>query len=157
MLNFAINISFLILWSKFRKIACKSHVETCVLLVKEHIHDDDLVSIKVDLDGISLNQGKYETDEKPTYGNIKKWIKEKYGLNVSSLYIAQIKDKAGIKERENYNIGSGEGKVLHCPPEKEKAIMNAFRHFGLIWRQKTQEASMDHRDLWLLPVFFGSR
>ena len=108
------------------------HVETCVLLVKEHIHDDDLVSIKVDLEGISLNQGKYEPDEKPTYGNIKKWIKEKYGLNVSSLYIAQIKDKAGIKERENYNHGSGEGKALNCPPEKEEAIMDAFRHFRLI-------------------------
>lgn len=40
---------------------------------------------KVDLDGNSLNQGKYEPGEKPTYGNIKKWIKEKYGFNAMSL------------------------------------------------------------------------
>ena len=108
------------------------HVETCVLLVRECSHDDEMVSIKVDMDGISLKQGEYKPDEKPTYGNIKKWIKEKYGFNVTSLYIGQIKDKVGIKERKNYNIGSGDGKVPNCPPEKEEAIMEAFRHFGLI-------------------------
>ncbi len=59
-------------------------------------------------------------------------MKEKHGLIVSSLYIAQMKDKAGIKDRENYNHGSGDGKVLKCPPDKEAAIMDAFRHFGLI-------------------------
>ena len=35
-------------------------------------------------------------------------------------------------ERKNYNIGSGEGKERTCPPEKEEAIMDAFRHFNLI-------------------------
>lgn len=108
------------------------HVETCVLLVRECSHDDEMVSIKVDMDGISLKQGEYKPDEKPTYGNIKKWIKEKYGFNVTSLYIGQIKDKVGIKERKNYNIGSGDGRVPNCPPEKEEAITEAFRHFGLI-------------------------
>lgn len=34
--------------------------------------------------------------------------------------------------RKNYNPGSGEGKVPFCPPDKEKAIMDAFKHFGLI-------------------------
>ena len=108
------------------------HVETCVLLVRECSHDDEMVSIKVDMDGISLKQGEYKPDEKPTYGNIKKWVKEKYGFNVTSLYIGQIKDKVGIKERKNYNIGSGDGKVPNCPPEKEEAIMDAFKHFNLI-------------------------
>ena len=37
-----------------------------------------------------------------------------------------------IKERKNYNVGSGDGKVPSCPPEKEEAIMDAFRHFNLI-------------------------
>ena len=41
------------------------------------IKDDDLISIKVDLEGIFLEQGKYIPEEKPTYGNVKKWIKEK--------------------------------------------------------------------------------
>ena len=106
--------------------------ETCVLLVRESISDDDMVSIKVDLEGISLNQGKYTPPIKTTYGSIMRYIKEKYGFNVSSNYIAQIKDKAGLKKRRNYHIGSGQGRVLICPPEKEEAIMDAFRHFNLI-------------------------
>ena len=43
------------------------HVETCCLLVRENAHDDEMVSIKVDLEGISLNQGKFVPDEKPTF------------------------------------------------------------------------------------------
>ena len=109
-----------------------SGIETCVLLVRESISDDEMVSIKVDLDGIALDQSRYTPLEKPTYKNIKKWILDKYNLQVSNLYIAQIKDKAGLEKQKNYNIGSGEGKVLTCPHEKEEAIMDAFRHFNLI-------------------------
>ncbi len=47
-------------------------------------------------------------------------------------YIAQIKDKHGIKERENYNIGEGKSKEFICPPEKEEAITNALKHFNMI-------------------------
>ena len=106
--------------------------ETCVLLVRESICDDDMVSIMVDLEGIALNQGKHTPPEKPTYGNIIRYIKEKYGFNVSSNYIAQIKDKAGLEKRRNYHIGSGQGRVHICPPEKEEAIMDAFQQFNLI-------------------------
>ncbi len=107
-------------------------VKTCVLLVRDSISDDDMVSIKVNLEGIALDRGRYVPPAKPTYKNIKQWILDKYGFNVSTLYIAQIKDKVGLEKRKNYNIGSGEGKVRTCPPEKEEAIMNAFKHFGLI-------------------------
>ena len=37
------------------------------------------------------------------YAEIKAYIEEKHGLKVSSLYIGQIKDKVGIKQRKNYN------------------------------------------------------
>lgn len=43
-----------------------------------------------------------------------------------------MKGKLGVKERKNYNIGEGKGVVPHCPPEKEKAIKDALRHFGVI-------------------------
>ena len=66
-----------------------------------------------------------------TYPEIKKYILDKYGFKVSSLYIAQIKDKCGLEKRENYNLGEGKSKELVCPPEKEKAILDAFKHFGL--------------------------
>lgn len=55
------------------------------------------------------------------------------GLKVSSLYIAQIKQKCGIIERKNYNKPkSGDAKQPQCPPEKEKAIKEALKHFGII-------------------------
>ena len=43
----------------FMRIIFSSHVETCVRLVKEFADDDEAVSIKVDLQGISLDQGEY--------------------------------------------------------------------------------------------------
>lgn len=51
---------------------------------------------------------------------------------MTNLYIGQIKDKVGMEKRKNYNIGSGEGRVPACPQEKEDAIVEAFKHFGLI-------------------------
>ena len=66
------------------------------------------------------------------YAQIKAWIEKEYGLKVSSLDVAQIKDKMGIEKRENYNKGKKKAKVPHCPQEKEKAIMAAFKHFKMI-------------------------
>ena len=59
-------------------------------------------------------------------------MKENYGLSVSNLYIAQIKDKCGLEKRNNYNLGSEVHKVPKCTPEKENAILKAFEHFGLL-------------------------
>ena len=100
------------------------HVETVVLLSDKKV--DGHISIDLDVEKLESKSGT------ATYAEIKAYIKEKYGLSVSSLYIGQIKDKVGIKERKNYNTGSGNGRVPTCPPEKEEAIMDAFRHFNLI-------------------------
>ena len=51
---------------------------------------------------------------------------------MSSLYVAQIKDKCGIEKRLNYNVGDNKSRAPKCPPEKEKAIMAAFKHFNMI-------------------------
>ena len=67
-----------------------------------------------------------------TYREIKAWVKEQYGLSVSSLYIAQVKDKCGFEKRENFNLGAEGHRVPTCPPEKEEAIMGAFRHFNML-------------------------
>ena len=98
--------------------------ETVVLLGREKVDG----YIDIDLD-ISKIEGRTGT---ATYPQIKDYIMEKYGLKVSSLYIGQIKDKVGIKERMNYNTGSGKNRVPTCPAEKEEAIMDAFRHFHMI-------------------------
>ena len=53
-----------------------------------------------------------------TYAEIKEYIKEKYGYSISSLYIAQIKDKLGLDKCENYNHGSGKSsRGPQCTPE----------------------------------------
>ncbi len=101
------------------------HLETVVLLSREKV--DDYIKISVHTADLKKNLAGYAT-----YPEIKEWVLENYGLKVSSLYIAQTKDKCGIKERENYNIGEGKSKELTCPPEKEKAIIEAFKHFGMI-------------------------
>ena len=99
-------------------------VETVVLLSREKV--DGHINIDLDVEKLESKGGT------ATYAEIKAYIEEKYGYKVSSLYIGQIKDKVGIKERKNYNTGSGKSKVPSCPPEKEEAIMDAFRHFNLI-------------------------
>ena len=102
-----------------------ANIETVVLLSREKA--DDHIRFSINTEDLKKNVGGYAT-----YGDIKAYVLEKFGLKVSSLYIAQTKDKCGIKERENYYIGEGKSKELICPPEKEQAIMDAFRHFGML-------------------------
>ena len=123
--------SFVVVTSHYdRKVLLKyNDVETCVILVRESICDDDMISIKVNLEGIALDQGRYVLPAKPTYKNIKQWILDKYGFNVSTLYIAQIKNKVGLEKRKNYNPDSGEGKVPVCPPEKGRGNHGSLTAF----------------------------
>lgn len=52
---------------------------------------------------------------------------EHTGLKVSSLYIAQVKQKWGIIERENYNKSKSEdAKQAQFPSEKEAVIMESL-------------------------------
>ena len=68
-----------------------------------------------------------------TYQEIKDYVKEQTGLNVTPLYIAQVKQKCGITERECYNKPKSENtKQPQCPPEKEAAIVEALKHFQMI-------------------------
>lgn len=105
-------------------------VETVVLLGREK-STDDIVYGYVDYEPKNED---YIQDMKgnATYSEIKDWIKEKYGFSVSSLYVAQIKEKYGFEKRPNYNIGDKKSRVPVCPVEKEKAIVDAFKHFRMI-------------------------
>ena len=74
-----------------------------------------------------------EFQDGATYTQIKDYVLEKHGLKVSSLYIAQVKQKHGIIERENYNKPKSEDvRQPQCPPDKERAITEALKHFGMI-------------------------
>ena len=68
-----------------------------------------------------------------TYPQIKEYVQEHSGLKVSSLYISQVKRKCGLDVGQNYNLSKKEeSKQPQCPPEKEKAIKEALKHFGMI-------------------------
>ena len=103
------------------------HVETICLLSK--LNAKQHIEINLDMDELDLT----DAEKKATYQEIKDYVLEHSGLKVSSLYIAQVKQKCGIIERENYNKPKSEdAKQPQCPPDKEKAIKEALTHFGMI-------------------------
>ena len=103
------------------------HVETVCLLSK--LKSTQHIEVEVKMDEMDLT----DAEKKATYQEIKDYVLEHSGLKVSSLYIAQVKQKCGIIERENYNKAKSEdAKPPQCPPEKEEAIKEALRHFGMI-------------------------
>ena len=121
-----------------------AHVETVCLLVLRN----PVTHINIDVDVEEMVQDKRGL---ATYGQIKDYVLEQNGLKVSSLYIAQVKQKHGIIERDNYNKPKSEGargpvdlcsaptgagaetvKQPQCPPDKEGAITEALKHFGMI-------------------------
>ena len=70
---------------------------------------------------------------RPTYKQIQNYVLEKFGVKVSTLYIAQVKKKHGLEVREHYNISKNDNqKVFQCPIEKEEAILNALKYFKMI-------------------------
>ncbi len=104
-----------------------AHVETVCLLSK--LQSKEHIEIEVKMDELDLTSA----ESKATYEEIKAYVLEHTGLKVSYLYIAQVKQKYGIIERENYNKPKSEdARQPQCPPEKEKAITEALRHFGMI-------------------------
>ncbi len=105
-----------------------SHVETVVLLSKGHV-DSQKVRVEFSLEDMDMSK----FCQGATYKQIHEYVLERTGLNVSNLYIAQIKQKHGIIERENYNKAKSENaRVPNCPPEKEAAITEALKHFHMI-------------------------
>ena len=104
------------------------HVETVCLLSKLH-EAKHHVNVRLDMDELDLTSA----ESKATYEEIKEYVFEHTGLKVSHLYIAQVKQKYGIIERENYNKPKSENvRQPKCPPEKESAITDALRYFGMI-------------------------
>lgn len=65
---------------------------------------------------------------------IKEYVLEKYGFQVHTCYIAEVKRKVGIDMRECFNKSkkpNGPARKL-VTPEKEAAIMDALKHFYVI-------------------------
>ena len=106
-----------------------SHVETVVLLSKGDV-DSKKVRVEFSLEDMDMS----EFQDGATYAQIREYVLEHTGLNVSNLYISQVKRKCGLEVGKNYNLPKSEDHRAAplCPPEKEEAILEALRYFGII-------------------------
>lgn len=103
-------------------------IETVVLLSKGEV-DSKKIRVEFSLEDMDMS----EFQDGATYTQIKDYVLEHSGLKVSNLYISQIKRKCGIEVGKNYNLPKSEdSRQPMCPPEKEKAIREAFKYFGMI-------------------------
>ena len=102
------------------------HVETVCLLSRKA--PDAVIKVNLDMSELDVTSA----ESKATYKEIAEFVKNKYGLNVSNLYIAQVKQEFGIIERINYNVGEGKARVPKCPQEKKDAIIDALKYYQMI-------------------------
>ena len=104
-----------------------ANVEVACLLSKLNVEHH--IEVEFNLDEMDLTAA----EKKASYEEIKAYVLEKFGLKVSNLYIAQVKRKCGIIERENYNKAKSEDtRQPKCPEEKERAIREALEYYHMI-------------------------
>ena len=105
----------------------QSTVEAVLLLTKLNVERH--IEVDVSMDELDVTAA----ESKATYNEIRDYVWEHHQLKVSNLYIAQVKQKHGIIERENYNKPkSDDARQPQCPLEKERAITEALKHFGML-------------------------
>ena len=102
-------------------------VEAVLLLTKLNVERH--IEVDVNIEELDVTAA----ESKATYDQIRDYVWEHYQLKVSNLYIAQVKQKHGIIERENHHKAKNENaKQPKCPKEKEDAIVEALKHFQMI-------------------------
>ena len=106
-------------------------VETVVLLSQLKQKPDDYINVTIELDDMDITSA----ETKATYDEIKKYVAEhNAGMKVSNLYISQVKRKCGIEVGKNYNLPKNEdSRQPQCPEDKESAIVEALKHFNIIY------------------------
>lgn len=100
------------------------HTETVAVLSRKSA-TKTFIPVTVSPKDMGLDEAKAQ----PTYENIRKYVKETHGLTVSTLNVAQMKAECGLEMECDRSGGKQQPK---CPPEKREAILDAFRHFGMI-------------------------
>lgn len=107
------------------------HVETVALLSRKSA-SKSFIPVSISPKDMGLSEEK----DQPTYANIRDYVQKTHGMKVSSLYVAQMKAECGLETQADR---SGDKKQPKCPPEKREAILDAFRHFGLIGKDETEK------------------
>ena len=97
--------------------------------VKEDKAPDEQVVFTLDCGELGLTA----SEAKATYAQIRKYVSEKFGAKVSSLYIAQVKRKYGLDLGKNYNVSKKtDARVPVCPKDKEGFIIDALKHYKML-------------------------
>ena len=113
--------------SRMTQFKTETTVEAVLLLTKLNVERH--IKVDVSMDELDVTAA----ESKATYNEIRDYVWEHHQLKVSNLYIAQVKQKYGIIERENYHKAKNENaKQPKCPKEKEDAIVEALKHFQMI-------------------------
>ena len=108
-----------------------SHIETVAVLSRKSA-SKSFIPVSISPKDMGLSEEK----EQPTYANICDYVQKTHGMKVSSLNVAQMKAECGLETQADR---SGDKKQPKCPPEKREAILDAFRHFGLIGEDGTEK------------------
>ena len=106
-------------------------VETVAVLSRKSV-SKSFIPVSISPKDMGLSEEK----DQPTYANIRDYVQKTHGMKVSSLYVAQMKAECGLETQADR---SGDKKQPKCPPEKREAILDAFRHFGLIGENGTEK------------------
>lgn len=107
------------------------HVETVAVLSRKSA-SKSFIPVSISPKDMGLSEEK----DQPTYANIRDYVQKTHGMKVSTLYVAQMKAECGLETQADR---SGDKKQPKCPPEKHEAILDAFRHFGLIGEDETEK------------------
>lgn len=109
----------------------QEHIKTLAEIIIAEIHKNEKVTREQIAEKAGVSKKTVTLEEKVTYEKIREYILEKHGLKVSTLCIAQIKDKCGLQKQLKFE-STGENKVPQYTPKREEVIMEAFRHFGIV-------------------------
>ena len=107
------------------------HTETVAVLSRKSA-SKSFIPVSISPKDMGLSEEK----EQPTYANIRDYVQKTHGMKVSTLYVAQMKAECGLETQADR---SSDKKQPKCPPEKREAILDAFRHFGLIGEDGTEK------------------
>ena len=115
------------------ELAHQKREKTGVKYEKTHSLDYEHILSKIEVTMEPDEESNYTLQEKATYSKIKEYVKDKYGVNVHTSYIAQVKRMFGLDMGENYNKSKKENpEVKQCPQEKVEYIKDSLRYFRLI-------------------------
>lgn len=85
----------------------------------------NIFSIIVSIDAKDVPQ----KTPKLTYGILQQWIEENHSIKVSKSSISQVKNKCGLSELD---YGMMCDNIPYLNTEKEKAVLEAFKHFEIV-------------------------